>query len=161
MTLYFAYGSNLNQEDLNLWCIRHKRPKIDLAAKKPHKVMLDGFELVFDYFSKISRKCGVADLKKSEGKYVEGVLFEMSEEEMKTIDEKEGPKVYHRQKVLVTLKNGQRVEATTYMVKDELRGNGHVPPSNGYLKLIINGAEKFELSENWINFLSSIETLTV
>lgn len=161
MTKYFAYGSNLNQDDLNDWFRkRHPDKSILLNNKNPHVAVLDGYEIVFDYNSS-SRKCRVADLKRSDER-VWGVLFDMNSEDMKFIEEKEGvrKKIYHEELVEVKVA-GQRIKAKTYIVYDKLRKQTSEPPSKQYLEYInkiIDGAERFELPKEWIGKLKKFRT---
>ena len=64
----FAYGSNLNLRDLELWCQRLGRPPA-LMVKPGVPAYLPDHEVVFDYLSS-SRKGGVLDLRPSVGKIV-------------------------------------------------------------------------------------------
>ncbi len=73
MVSYFAYGSNLNQEDLNKWCRQRNRPLIDLKSKSPRTCILRDYRLDFNYYSP-SRGGGAANIEPSLGEHVEGVL---------------------------------------------------------------------------------------
>jgi hypothetical protein len=49
MHQYFAYGSNMDKEDLNTWCDEKKFPKITPKSIIPAKLV--GYRLAFNYFS--------------------------------------------------------------------------------------------------------------
>jgi len=154
-TLYFAYGSNLNQEDLDAWCKLKNCSRIDLETKKPIRAILNGYELAFDYCSS-SRNCGVADVKVAPGKHVEGVLFEMTKGDMDSIKRKEGvaAHVYRPENITVRLPDGQEKDVKTYVVN--VKEERCIPPSKRYLEIIISGAKNFGLSPEWIQTLNEI-----
>ena len=62
MVLYLAYGSNMDQKDLDKWCNEWGYEKIKLLSGK--KAVLKGFRLAFNYRSK-NRKGGVANIMDS------------------------------------------------------------------------------------------------
>ena len=45
---YFAYGSNLNQADLDRWCDNRPVPRLNLNQKTWQRATLEGCKLVFD-----------------------------------------------------------------------------------------------------------------
>jgi len=46
---YFAYGSNMDKEDLNRWCQDRGRPEVTFTDVSPAR--LKGYKLCFNYFS--------------------------------------------------------------------------------------------------------------
>lgn len=161
---YFAYGSNMNQRDLDTYCKRKSQPSINLKEKRPQSSILMNYMLVFDYNS-ATRGGGVADLRPSVGQCVEGILFDIDESDLIIFDKKEGyhgiansKNTYNRIKVSVTLNNGAKIpDVITYMVSESKRQDP-TPPTKEYLRVIIEGAMEFGLSTEWIQKLRSIAT---
>lgn len=160
MESYFAYGSNLNQADLDQWCEKKGYSKIRFQSWQ--RAVLYGFKLDFTHYSS-RRKGGTADLVPSLGEFVEGVLFGVSEEIMKLIDEKEGREkkkgkevgIYKRIIVKVQLEDRKEIEATTYQVCNP---EPFQAPHGDHLKVIIEGAKAYGLSDGWIRTLEQIAT---
>jgi gamma-glutamylcyclotransferase (GGCT)/AIG2-like uncharacterized protein YtfP len=126
MDRYFAYGSNLNLSDLEKWCQRIGRPFA--LSGKATAALLPDHETVFDYLSE-SRRGGVLDLRPAVGKVVPGALFDVVDEDLKTLDLKEGvPLIYRRARKRVLLPDGREVEAAAYEVAPEYRSPGRSPP---------------------------------
>ncbi len=160
---YFAYGSNLNSQAVVEWCrhFGHRPPSM-----KPGKpAVLDNYRMGFSIFSEYWGG-GIADIVYDPGKYVAGVLFDLTDGEMAVLDQKVNRKVdaggkemgtYKRIEVKVApLVKGEPVQAVTY------QGVGieryHIPPTQHYMDLVIQGAYSFGLSMMWISYLQSFST---
>jgi len=156
MVLYFAYGSNMNQEDLNDYCRKKGRPLIHLASRSPKVCLLRDFRLDFNYYSP-SRRGGTANIEPTRGEQVEGVLFNLNNVDKDTIDDKEGAPSYYREiLVSVVLRNDTKIEnVTTYTVCEDKKRE-FTPPTRKYKQIIIDGAKAFGLSEEWIKKLEKI-----
>lgn len=142
MGRYFAYGSNLNLRDLELWCQRLGRPPA-LTVKPGVPAYLPDHEVVFDYLSS-SRKGGVLDLRPSVGRIVPGALFEATEEDLRTLDLKEGvPLIYRQVEKRVLLADGREVMARVYEVAPEYRLPAPVAPAETYVKIVADGLAAF------------------
>ncbi len=138
----FAYGSNLNLKDLELWCQRMGRPPA-LMVKPGVAAYLPDHEIVFDYLSS-SRKGGVLDLRSSIGKIVPGALFEVTEEDMRTLDLKEGvPLIYRQVEKRVLVADGREVLARAYEVAPEYRLPAPVEPAPAYVDIVAAGLAAF------------------
>ena len=138
----FAYGSNLNLKDLELWCQRLGRPPA-LMVQPGVPAYLPDHELVFDYLSS-SRKGGVLDLRPSSGRIVPGALFEVTEEDLRTLDLKEGvPLIYHQVEKRVLLADGREVMARVYEVAPEYRLPAPVAPAPAYVEIVAAGLAAF------------------
>jgi gamma-glutamylcyclotransferase len=159
---YFAYGSNLNSQAVAEWC-RHYGHRVP-ALKPGRAAVLDNYRLCFPVFSEYWGG-GIADIVYDPGKYVAGVLFDLSEAEMKTLDAKvnrkmEGDKevgLYKRIEVKVApLGKGEPVKAITYTgVNIE---KYHIPPTQHYMDLLIQGCYRHGLSMMWVAYLQSFST---
>jgi len=152
LIFYFAYGSNLNLEDLAKWCRKKGVPLIRFESSQ--RALLSGFKLVFDYYS-MRRMGGVADIERSKDDAVEGVLYGTDETVMKILDCKEdASRAYERIKVQVQLSDGTVLnDVTTYIVRKGKKTGIFIPPKKEYLGIIVEGARKHGLSEKWIKTL--------
>ena len=161
---YFAYGSNLNIRAVTEWCRHYGHRAPALKPGKP--AVLDNYRLCFPIFSEYFGG-GIADIVYDPGKYVAGVLFDLSEADLKVLDAKVGRKldpttekeigVYSRTTVKVSpLGKGEPVNATTYQgVSAE---KYHIPPTQHYMEMLVQGAYSFGLSMMWISYLQSFGT---
>ncbi len=160
---YFAYGSNLNQRAINEWCRHygHRPPNMKIMRA----AILDNYRLSFPIFSEYWGG-GIADIEYDPGKYVAGALFKLTESDMKTLDLKVGRRVdasgrevgvYKRIEVQVTpMDKGEPIKAVTYQgVSVE---KYHIPPTQHYMELVIQGAYATGLSMMWIAYLKSFST---
>src|SRR5687767_6545074 len=90
MPLYFAYGSNMDLDQIVVRCP---------SAKFQHAAVARGFRLGFTRFSK-KRGCGVADLVAETGEEVWGAVFKIAELDVAKLDRSEGvfltPPAYRR-----------------------------------------------------------------
>jgi hypothetical protein len=157
---YFAYGSNLNSRAVGEWC-RHFGLKPPVL-KPGRPAILDNYRLGFSIFSEYWGG-GIGDIVYDPGKYVSGVLFDLSEADLETLDRKVGRRldnggkeigIYKRIDVKVSpLGKGAPVEAVTYQGVSVERY--HIPPTKHYMDLVIQGAYSFGLSIMWISYLQS------
>ena len=88
--LYFAYGSNLNARAVAEWCRLHGHRPIALQGGKPG--VLDNYRLGFPIYSEYWGG-GIADVVYDPGKYVMGVLFDLTEADLDLLDQKVGREV--------------------------------------------------------------------
>jgi hypothetical protein len=155
--LYFAYGSNLNQEDLKEWCVRHCKPILELRMRSVG--LLRGRCLDFTACSK-ARHCGVADIVLDEKSAVYGVVFEVSSEEVEVVDEKAGIKggQYKRNYVTVHLMPSGAVEEDVLTYEVVNKKLGRYKPSQEYLDVIIKGAQAYGLPLASTEKMKSFET---
>jgi gamma-glutamylcyclotransferase len=157
---YFAYGSNLNSRAVTEWCRHHGHRPPMLKPGRP--AVLDNYRLSFPIFSEYWGG-GIADIVYDPGKYVAGALFDLSEADLKTLDTKVDRKldsgsndvgIYKRIEVTVApLGKGEPVKAMTYQGINVERY--HIPPTQHYMDLVIQGAYSFGLSMMWIAYLQS------
>ncbi len=145
---YFAYGSNLSDRDLKEWCAKYNKKIPELL--NPRIVKLEGYKIGFTRKS-IRRGGGVIDIIWSPGDFCYGVVFDVSEADFEILDKKEGTKsdgtgAYKR----LTLPDGM----ITYDVVDK---SDFVQPTNDYVDTIIEGAEKYDLPQDWRDELKSFK----
>src|SRR5678815_4539637 len=107
VALYFAYGSNMATEVMASKCS-------DISVLGPAR--LAGYRLAFSRRS-IRTGTGVANVVSDAGSSVWGVLYEVSDRCLESLDRKEGyPWAYDRRAIDVTLESGERLRALTYVV---------------------------------------------
>jgi gamma-glutamylcyclotransferase len=160
---YFAYGSNLNTRAVAEWCRHHGYRPPAMKSGKP--AVLDNYRLSFPVYSDYWGG-GVADIVYDPGKYVAGALFDLTDNDLKVLDEKIGRKtdssgrevgLYKRIEVKVApLARGEPVMAMTYQGVSAERY--HIPPTQHYMDLVVQGAYSYGLSMMWISYLQSFST---
>jgi hypothetical protein len=160
---YFAYGSNLNSRAVAEWArhFGHRPPSL----KTGKSAVLDNYRLCFPIYSEYWGG-GIADIVYDPGKYVAGVLFDLSEDDLVTLDHKVGRRldnagkeigIYKRTDVKVSpLGKGGPVNAMTYQGVNAERYQ--IPPTKHYMDLLVQGAYSFGLSIMWISYLQSFST---
>ncbi|MFD2328810.1 gamma-glutamylcyclotransferase family protein [Cohnella sp. GCM10020058] len=122
--LYFAYGSNLNREQMRRRCP---------SAQAIGRAYLPHYSLEF---KANLNGVGVANIRQEYGSYVEGALYQLTERCQNTLDGFEGhPYVYRRNMVKVFDYDHQENWACTYIL-----GRGEfAQPSDEYLDRIQDG----------------------
>jgi len=153
--LYFAYGSNLDPEQMQSRC--PGAAVVGLAALRDHR-------LVFPLYSN-NWGGGVSSIQLAHGHTVWGMLHDLTEEHLQTLDGFEsfrGPgdqhNVYDRDQVTVELTRPddgsfpRRVRAWTYIARPAKPS----PPSRRYLDAILRGARHHRLPEEYIAKLATV-----
>jgi gamma-glutamylcyclotransferase (GGCT)/AIG2-like uncharacterized protein YtfP len=153
--LYFAYGSNLDPEQMRSRC--PDAIVVGLAALRDHRLS----------FPRNSEAWGggTCGFQLAHGETVWGVLFDVSEECLRSLDAFEGFKgpgdqhnLYDREQVTVELTRPddgsvpRRVRASAYVA----RPSNPSPPSRRYLETILRGARHHRLPEEYIARLAAI-----
>ena len=148
---YFAYGSNLDDAQM-----RHRCPDHEVVG--PAK--LEGYRLLFQGNSDRWRGA-VATVSPAVDRVVWGVLFLLSEDDLRALDEYEGYKgaanpstLYDREEVRVRTAVGVEVPALTYLMRPHAEGK----PSRLYLDTITNGAANHGLPREYVAQLSKTAT---
>jgi hypothetical protein len=159
---YFAYGSNLNARAVAEWCRHYGHRPPPMKGGRPS--ILDNYRLCFPIFSEYWNG-GIADIVYDPGKYVAGALYDLNDTDMKVLDAKVNRKLdgeresgaYKRIEVRVApLGKGSPVQAITYQgINIE---KYHIPPTQHYMDLLIQGAYSHGLSMMWIAYLQSFST---
>ena len=149
--LYFGYGSNLDRKDWEKWCQRKGINPEGLKEIEP--AWIDGFRMVFDYFSK-TRNGGAANLQivNSGNGATPGAIYEVDEYTKKALDRKEGhpnPQFYNRITTTAYTADGTAHNVFTYIHEPE-KDQFH-PPTEHYGNLIQNGLDRLDLPTNWLD----------
>jgi gamma-glutamylcyclotransferase (GGCT)/AIG2-like uncharacterized protein YtfP len=127
---YFAYGSNLNQEQMRARC-PDSRPMFT--------AILPSYRLVFAGWSRQWRG-GVASVVPIRGDRVRGAIYEVTEQCLRRLDRYEAG--YQRLKVTVLGEDDEPIEAVTYVKKGQLE---ETRPSKEYLAVIQQGLRDWRL----------------
>jgi len=134
---YFAYGSNMNREQMKKRCPTGRFLK---------RARLLGYKFVYDGHSSM-RNGAVANIIKSENGTVWGVIFEIDDECIKNLDRYEGfPRSYQRRCVGVDDEGGNTYQAVVYLRKPQEIGK----PSDEYRDILLEGARDCGLPESYI-----------
>ncbi|MEC8272283.1 MAG: gamma-glutamylcyclotransferase family protein, partial [SAR324 cluster bacterium] len=102
---YFAYGSNMNPE----------RMKQRIGWSPPSRgAVLQDYQLMFD---KQSNDGGKANIRPLKGEAVEGVLYQLAEKDLLSLDGFEGVSTgdYAREKLEVSINGDGKCLATAYI----------------------------------------------
>ena len=124
---YFAYGSNLNRQQMKERC-PEGQPK--LSATLHH------YRLIFAGWSR-QRRGGTASIKPMRGERLLGGIYQITESDLKRLDRYEGcPQEHDRINVIVNTEVGEPLDVFTYIRK---RQPEETKPSAKYLKIIQQG----------------------
>ncbi|XP_026139177.1 gamma-glutamylcyclotransferase [Carassius auratus] len=147
--LYFAYGSNLLKERLQL---KNPSATIHCVAK------LKDYKLVFGNHKGLASQRwqgGVATIEHSPGDEVWGVVWRMNMTDLESLDRQEN----------VKMGTYSPVEVNVSSIKDDFSCRTYImnscvyaPPSPQYLQVIMMGAKQNGLPEDYQEKLRSIET---
>lgn len=130
---YFAYGSNL--------CV-HQMAQRCPDATDPRRATLADHDWLIN-------ERGVATVEPFTGSEVHGVVWQVSDRDLATLDSAEGvPVRYRRDEMTVLTEAGP---STAWVYIDHRVEPG--PPRPGYLERILDGANHHGLPGRWIQFL--------
>lgn len=155
--LYFAYGSNLDHEQMRSRCPDHQ--VVGLAALHDHR-------LVFPLHSH-TWEGGVASVQPAHGQTVWGMVYELSDADVVALDRYEGFRgpgdqhnVYDREVLFVELTRPddgsipRRIRAACYVARPANGG----PPSRRYLDAVLTGARHYKLPDDYVAALAKSPT---
>ena len=135
--LYFAYGSNINLEQMERRCP---------AAKPIGPVVLDGYEL---RFRENHGGYGVATIAPRKGGHVAGLLWELTPACERALDRYEGyPCLYGKEALTVRDQGGQAYTVMAYVMKG--RHLEPAVPPNFYYNGILEGYRENGLPVVWL-----------
>lgn len=134
MHRYFAYGSNLSVAQMAQRCP-------DAVDPKPATLV--------DHDWLINER-GVATVEPLVGGEVHGILWQLSDADLASLDRAEGVPVRYRRDWMEVTTNDGPVEAWVYV--DHRIEPGH--PREGYLERIIDAAGHHGLPQRWVDFLT-------
>ena len=146
--LYFAYGSNINLEQMACRCP-------DACVVGP--VFLEDYELLF-------RRGGFATIAPKAGSRVHGLLWSITPECERSLDSYEGyPRFYVKWMVSVRDNEGRSLSAMAYIMDERFREP--MMPSESYYAVILegyrqNGLPVIFLKEAWEHTAEEIHAET-
>lgn len=146
--MYFAYGSNLNLEDLRQYEKDHNIEKTFVDSINIHDriYFLPDYELEFSVWSS-SRNGGVLNVNPNIGHAVAGKIYEINDWAL--FDGKEGfPGFYEKINIDVISESGQIVKAVTYMVNENKR-NSFQCPNSKYVQIVAKGYNDFGMVQKY------------
>jgi phage replication-related protein YjqB (UPF0714/DUF867 family) len=136
--LYFAYGSNLCVQQMARRC----PDAVSSEAVAPRIARLTDHDWLIN-------ERGVATIEPFSGSEVHGVIWDVSDRDLSTLDSAEGvPVRYRRDRMTVDTESGP---ATAWVYIDHRVEPGS--PRPGYLERIIDGALHHGLPRRWVDFL--------
>jgi gamma-glutamylcyclotransferase len=141
---YFAYGSNLHWPQMQLRC---PSSRFICAARLP------GYQFGITRHSRL-RDCGTANVFPATGKEVWGAVYDVSDGDLKVMDDFEDG--YRREILSVEPigDNRQPIDVLVYVAEIE----NHVPlPSAEYKRLILQGAKHWQLPASYLAILEGIK----
>lgn len=140
--LYFAYGSNLDPEQM-----RERCP----GSSPIGPALLADHRLAFTHFSK-RWQGGTADLIARPDRVVWGVTYDLGDDDLERLDRFEGG--YER--IRLRVRSGDRpLETISYSVRHKQE---HAPPADYLAKMLVWG-ERWGLPESYLAELRGVATL--
>lgn len=148
MPLIFAYGSNMNWQQM-----RERCPSVEFVCN----AKLKDHSLAFTRKS-TNRDCGVSDVVSADGKDVWGVVYQVSDADMPNLDRKEGinSNSYVR-RVGTVYQNDDEAKPMTVDIYFAVRQENPPLPNQEYKNLIVSGAKFWNLPAEYITELENIE----
>ncbi len=142
MPIYFAFGSNLHPPQMAERCP---------GSRVLHPGVLKGYRLAFSGYS-TRWEGGVATVVAEPSSEVQGVLYDLTEEDQRNLDRFEGfPTVYDRLQVRVEGRDGNLHSAMTYQkLTSQNQSTGTTPPSLRYFHQIWKAYRAFQLDEAFL-----------
>ena len=144
---YFAYGSNMNWSQMQLRC-----PSARFACV----ARLPGYGFGIARHSRL-RDCGTANIYADPRSEVWGIVYDVTENDMGTMDRFEDG--YSREKVLVhnITSNASPLEVIVYIAPKE---TGVPLPNAEYKRLMLEGAHYWKLPAEYCLMLEQIQAAT-
>ena len=135
--LYFAYASNMHQEQMKRWCP---------ASRFLQAALLRGFRFVYDGLS-VTWDGAVGNIVAAENETVWGALYRITERDRLTLDAFEGyPRSYDHRDVEVVGRDGAVYRAMTFSRTGRPRGKPHPD----YERIVIDGANECGLPDEYV-----------
>jgi gamma-glutamylcyclotransferase (GGCT)/AIG2-like uncharacterized protein YtfP len=148
MHFYFAYGSNMNPERVQ---------KRKMAFTEMFAGRLNDYRLVFNKRSTIYPGAASANVQRSRGDVVEGLLYQLSEENgIEAMDPFEGYPVRYDRFLLPVETHAGAVDAWVYIANQEYIQEG-LQPASWYLRHLLEG--KPHLSPDYYEQLAAVSCL--
>jgi hypothetical protein len=146
---YFAYGADLDPEDLGLRCEIRRRQRIRFAKSTP--ALLKGYRLVCNIPSHY-RKGGIFNIVPDPAGIVHGAVYELHPgDAISTAILKEGEGLNYLLAInSVCTADGKILQALTLRAEAKSK---LLSPSPSYLDIVIRAAQRHHLPAEWISHL--------
>lgn len=141
---YFAYGSNMNDK-------RMTDRGVNFLSKE--KGTLKGYKFIINKKSQKNPNIGFANIIRDDNSEVEGIIYEVTEEDIIKLDKFEGAPKHYRREIYI-IENKQCV---IYIANDVWTSTNELEATEEYKNHILEGKEF--LSEKYYNKLLEIKTL--
>ena len=144
--LYFAYGSNMNEDELI-------EESVNILERR--RVILRNYKIAVTRNSK-KHNGGVLDIIPRDGEIVEGVLYDVPDNDKSKIDKKEGVCDGAYEPITVSIEDyeGQVInDVISYQVCDKIDAK---PASKEYKDSVLRGACEHGLSDDYKEKLKNI-----
>ena len=154
--LYFDYASNMDEGELKGFVSDQGGDPHGIS--NPRYALLRDWRLVFNFLSP-RRKAGTGNIEPAIGEQVEGVVWDVTDNLIQHTDQKEGhPRQYHRIWIAVEVQDSTLQNLLTYEVVPKQRRE-LFSLYRAYLQLMIDAAQRFGFSKDYIAKLENIQTL--
>ncbi len=142
---HFAYGSNLSSRFLRGHCP---------SARFVMRALLPNYRVEFRFYSE-RRQGGISSIVFHPGGLTRGVIYDVPEEEMLTLDVVESvPQgLYARERFLVLGEDMRLHGADLYRV---VKPEGPFTPARNYVELMLEGAEEHSLDPEYVERLGRL-----
>lgn len=118
---YFSYGMNTNSTQMAARCP---------SARSLGYATLPNHQFTFRYH---------ADIDDVANRYVDGVLWEITDDDLKELDVLEGFPHYYTRKTVTVIHNGEQTLAMVYQMTGDNRNLSRLFPSQTYLDSVLEG----------------------
>ncbi len=150
--IHFAYGSNMDSTQMQKRCPANRVLGV---------AVIRNYTLAFTRFAPL-RNCGVADVVPEPGPEVWGRLYELTQEDLESLDRAEGATrsrtapAYIRVTLIVDQDGdpSKPVPAEVYIVPAEARGA--YLPDQTYMDLLLRGAREANLPKDYQAWLRNL-----
>jgi gamma-glutamylcyclotransferase (GGCT)/AIG2-like uncharacterized protein YtfP len=144
MINYFAYGSNMNDK-------RMTERGVNFLSKE--KGILKGYRFIINKKSQKNSNIGFANIIRDDNSEVEGIIYEVSEDDILKLDKFEGyPKHYNRDTYIINNK-----KCVIYIANDNWTSVNELEATEEYKNHILEGKEY--LSEQYYDKLLKIKII--
>ena len=146
--LYFAYGSNLNEGDLNRWC--EERGHFYPLGEKVANAYLPDTRLIVNYSSSF-RQGGILNIKYQLGQAAPGALFRVLPGGWNVLDAKgDTEHMYKHLNIVALTDDGREHVAVAYQINASKTSKTFIPPHPDYLSIVREGMAAHQINEKML-----------